>query len=232
MAVPPNCSLSNLTLNGTAFAGSPPAVSVTGLSQAVPANGSATVQLPILLAKSAGDGCQNVTFPFTYGGTASYTATTTTSLASSANPSLFGSPVTFTETVTATPAAGNPPVGSVTFYLCGNPANLAAGSPASACKASVALGPAATVGSAGQASLKISGLPGGSYPVFASFSPSDPTSYSASSSTITTQVVTFSKPCITSTVPGSSASTSGASTTLGASVTWGTIEIEIEISHG
>lgn len=192
-SAPTSCPLSNLTLNGSAFGGSPPAVTVGGLAQVVPANGSATVTVPILLARAAGNGCQNVTFPFSYAGTASYTATTATTLASSANPSLLGSRVTFTATVTATPSAANPPVGSVTFWLCPS---------GSSCTGAVALGPAVAVNSSGQASLTVSGLPGGSFPVLASFSPSDPTSYTGSKSATVTQVVGFSKPCITTTVSG------------------------------
>jgi hypothetical protein len=194
--------VSNLTLNNTSFGGSPAAVTVAGLSQVVPANGSATVPLAILLARNAANGCQSITFPFSYSGTATYTAATTTALASSPNPSLFGSTVTFTATVTASPAAANPPAGAVTFYLCTNPANLASGSPASACGTSLALGPAVTVNGAGQASLSTAGLPGGSFAVFASFTPADPTNYAASASASITQAVTFSKPCITTTVPG------------------------------
>jgi hypothetical protein len=200
--VPANCPASNLTLANSAFAGSPPAVTVTGLSQAVPANGSATVPLAILLARNAGNGCQSTTFPFSYSATASYTAATSTVLASSVNPSLFGSAVTFAATVTASPPAPNPPPGTVTFYLCTNPANLASGSPASACSTSVTLSPPVTVDGSGKASLSTSSLPGGSYPIFASFTPSDATSYAASSSASITQTVTFSKACITTTVPG------------------------------
>jgi hypothetical protein len=201
-AVPANCPASDLTLAGTAFTGSPPTVTVTGLSQAVPANGSARVSLAILLAANAANGCQNVSFPFSYSGTASYTAATTTTVASSGSPSLFGHPVTFTATVTASAPAPNPPAGAVTFYLCASPANLAPGSPASACTTPVGMGPAVPLDASGQASLTTSGLPGGSYPVLAVFAPSDATNYSASSSASMTQAVTFSQACITTTVPG------------------------------
>jgi hypothetical protein len=201
--VPATCPVSGLTLNSAAFTGSPPAVTVTGLSQVVPANGgSATVSLDLLLARNAAAGCQSVTFPFSYSGTATYTAATTTALTSQPNPSLFGTPATFTATVTAAAPAPSPPPGTVAFYLCTSPANLAPGSPSGACTASVALGPAVTVNDSGQASLSTPGLPGGSYPVFATFTPSVPASYAASSSASITQSVTFSKPCITTTVPG------------------------------
>jgi hypothetical protein len=201
-SVPATCPVSALTLDSIAFGGSPAAVTVSGLSQVVPASGSADVSLPILLARGAANGCQNVTYPFSYSGTAAYTAATTVTVASAANPSLFGNPVTFTATVTASPAAANPPAGTVTFYLCANPANLAPGAPASACTTSAALGPATALGASGQASLSTRGLPSGSYPVFARFTPSDATSYAASSSASITQAITFSQPCITTTVPG------------------------------
>src|SRR5581483_6269018 len=94
-------------------------------------------------------------------------------------------------TVTASAPAG-PPAGQVTFYLCTN----------TACATSVPLGPAAALNGSAQASLSVPGLPGGSYPVFARFTPSDATSYAASTSASITQVVGFSSPCITSTVPG------------------------------
>jgi hypothetical protein len=200
--VPANCPASDLSLASTAFTGSPPTVTVSGLSRTVPANGSSSVSLPILLTRNAANGCQNVAFPFSYSGTASYTAATTTTLASSGSPSLFGHPVTFTATVTAGPPAANPPAGTVTFYLCASPASLAPASPASACATPVALGPTVALGASGQASLTISGLPGGSYPALARFTPAEATNYSASSSLSITQVFTFSKACITTMVPG------------------------------
>jgi hypothetical protein len=79
---PSGCSaLTNLKLNSASFAGSPPAVTVTGspLPQTVAAksgstDGTATVSLPILVATNSGNGCQNVTFPFLFSGKATFTA--------------------------------------------------------------------------------------------------------------------------------------------------------------
>ena len=68
--VPPACPVSNLTLNGSAFTGTPPTVTLSGLSQSVPGNGSVNVPVPILLVRAAPNACQVVTFPFTYSGTA------------------------------------------------------------------------------------------------------------------------------------------------------------------
>jgi hypothetical protein len=164
----------------------------------------------LLLAKGAlGNGptdhCQNVTFPFVFQGTATYTATTSTVLTSSLNPSLFGQNVTFTATVTSSvtpdPGAGTP-TGSVVFYECTAPANLAHGSPASSCTSSLALSPAETVNGSGKATFSIASLPTGSTVVFAAFTATDPTSYATSSSTTLTQVVNTTVACITGTVNG------------------------------
>ncbi|WP_308124839.1 Ig-like domain-containing protein [Streptomyces sp. NEAU-YJ-81] len=46
-------------------------------------------------------------------------AATTTTLTSSANPSVFGQPVTYTATVTPNPPATGTPTGSVTFVISG-----------------------------------------------------------------------------------------------------------------
>jgi hypothetical protein len=61
-SVPGYCSAANLTLGDGAFGGTPPGASKTGLSRVVPASGSAGAPLPILLARSAPDGCVKVTF--------------------------------------------------------------------------------------------------------------------------------------------------------------------------
>jgi hypothetical protein len=183
--------LSNLTINGTAFSGG--SVTVNSLSQVVPAAGSATLSLPILVAKTAPNGCQSVTFPFNYTGSATYTAPTVITLVAAPNPSSFGQTVTFTATVAAnvTPAsAAATPVGTVTFYQCTNPASLPSGSPASACTARVALSPSEPVNGSGQAMYSTSALAIGSYVIFAVYSPTDPTSFVASSSTTVTQLVT------------------------------------------
>jgi hypothetical protein len=216
---PAGCSaLTNLTVNNTAFTGNPPAVTVTGspLPQSVPGktgatDGTATISLPILVARNAGNGCQSITFPFTYSGKATFTAATTTTLTSSPNPSSFGQPATFTATVAASPSSTNPAVGNVTFYRCTNPANLAAGSPASACTSAVALGPPQAVNGSGQASLTISTLPVGSSAIYAVFTPTDATNYASSTSTTITQTVGFSQPCITTSVNGGYTVASGQS---------------------
>ena len=192
-SVPTGCPVSNLTINGTAFTGGPPTVTVNGLSQVVPAAGSATVSLPILVASTAPNGCQTATFPFNYAGSAIYTAPTVTTLVAAPNPSTFGQLVTFTATVAANvtpPSAAATPVGTVTFYQCTNPANLPSGSPASACTTKVAISPAQSVNVSGQATYSTSSLALGSYMIFAVYTPTDPSSFIASSSSTVTQVVT------------------------------------------
>jgi hypothetical protein len=207
-SVPPTCGLSNLTINNAVFpttaSGGAFALTITAptspLPVSIPANSSAPVSLPILMARTASNGCASVTFPFNYSATAAYTATTKTTIASSSNPSLFGNSVTFTATVassvTPDPGAGTP-AGTVSFYLCTNPTTLTTGSAASACTTAKAVGSGVAVNASGQASVSTAGLPPGSEPLFAVFTPTDPTNYSSSSSAILAQTVTFSTPCIT-----------------------------------
>lgn len=102
---PAGCPASNLTT--TNFTG----------TLDVPANGTAKKSLPISLAATAPDACQNVAFSLTYTGAATYTQTfsTHTALASSPNPSTVDQPVTFTAEVEAGSPAPGRPTGSVTF---------------------------------------------------------------------------------------------------------------------
>jgi hypothetical protein len=86
----------------------------------VSGNGSATsAGLPISLidTKTNQDNCEHTVLHFVYEGTAVYTATTSTTLASSPDPSFSGQYVTFTATVTAQDAPTSP-TGSVSFYAC------------------------------------------------------------------------------------------------------------------
>jgi len=209
------CPVTYLSINGTAFTGTPPtaAITVNGSSvpalpasvpSPVPASGSATISLPIEVALGAPNACQTTTFNFTYAGSATYTEPTLTTLTAAPNPSNVGQSVTFTATVAAniTPvSAAVTPVGSVTFYQCTNPATLASGSPASSCTTKAALSGAVAVNGSGQATYATSTLAVGSYPIFAVFTPTDSTSFAASSSTTLTQVVSLVyTSCITTTV--------------------------------
>jgi hypothetical protein len=189
-SVPAGCPLSNLTLNSTAF--SEGSVTVTDLSVIVPHNGTASVSFPILVARTAPNGCQTLTFPFNYTGSATYTATTSTALLTSPNPSNFGQSVTLTATVTpnVTPDPGAPtPAGTVTFYECTNPS----------CTTWVALSAAKTL-SSGHSTFSIASLAIGSHVLFATYSPTDPTNFSAGSSTTVAQVVNPTTACIVTTI--------------------------------
>jgi len=107
-APPSGCTASDLSLP-----------SFSGWLQ-VSGNGSATsAGLPISLidTKTNQDNCEHTVLHFVYQGTAVYTATTSTTLASSLDPSDSGQYVTFTATVTA-PDAPTSPTGSVNFYAC------------------------------------------------------------------------------------------------------------------
>ena len=173
-----------------------------------------TLSPPILISRAAGNGCQNVAFPFTYSATAAYTATTKTVLVDTPNPSTFGQPVTLTATVSpsVTPDPGSAiPTGSVTFVECTHPASLANNSLASSCTAWTALSPAETLVN-GQASFSISSLAIGSYALFAMYSPqAGSTDFSQSASNTVTQTVNPTTPCIVTTVNGSYTVKSGQS---------------------
>ena len=188
--VPAACAISNLTLNGSAFTGVPPTVTLTGISQSIAAHGATTLSLPIVLARAAPNGCQVVTFPFSYSGTAAYTATTQTVLTSSPNPSFFGQAVTLTATVSTTvaPDPGSPvPSGSVTLYACST----------SACTSTFAISGAIPLDGTGKASFSATSLLVGTYYLVAKYTATDPTSYGASTSNVVTQVVKTPLACIT-----------------------------------
>jgi hypothetical protein len=195
-APPAGCPTADLTLGGNAFTGTPPAATVAGLSQAVPAGGSASVPLPIMLARDAPSGCQSVTFPFDYTGTASYgppptpppTPSPATVTVLSVHPALvrLGHPVTFSIAVTG---GHGTPAGTVRLYLCTRPRALAPGS-ASRCRAAVALGRAMVLSRSGTARLRLSALPPGRHVVFASFRPARATGYAPSLSRTSTVTVT------------------------------------------
>ncbi|HZS90342.1 MAG TPA: Ig-like domain repeat protein, partial [Chloroflexota bacterium] len=103
--------------------------------------------------------------------TATYKAQydTTTTVTSSANPSVYGQPVTFTATVATVASGGPTPTGSVQFSVDGSPY----GSP-------VAL-------SGGQAAVTISSLAVGGHTIAASYTP-DTDSFTGSSGTLSQTV--------------------------------------------
>ena len=133
---PARCPVVNLEIGGAVFSGSPAAVRVTGLAAVVPAHSLAKVPLPILVARSAPNACQAVTFPFQYAGTATVVGAgqpTFTFLASAPNPSAVGVQVAFTATVGTQPQlTRHPPVSGrigdlLPLHGSGEPAHPLAG---------------------------------------------------------------------------------------------------------
>jgi hypothetical protein len=214
---PSGCPASDLLLGDTAFSGTPPAVTISGLSQEVPRDGSAVVPLPILLARSAPDRCQHVTFPFRYSATARYrrhgrAAATVTVLASHPDPSRFGHRVRFTAIVRfrhrrnrrrAHNRAHSRPAGTVTFYLCIRPSRLPPGAAPKACRKAVPMDAPVAVNHSGLARIAASALPPGRHPIFASFTPANPAAYSASVSRTIVQLIGCGRPSITAPAHGS-----------------------------
>jgi hypothetical protein len=96
---------------------------------------------------------------------------TSTALTASANPSDAGDPITFAAVVSSTSAT---PTGSVTFL------------DGSTTLAVVNL-------SSGQASFTTSALAAGTHNISAQFAPSDPTSFAASSGSLTETIISFSQ---------------------------------------
>ncbi len=167
---PAVCSGSNLSL--PAFSG----------TLVVP--GGATIVgpgLPISLKESHSnqDACKNLTYHFSFTGTALYTDATSTVLTSSPDPSTFDKPVTFTAVITAASASTDSslPTGSVTFSQCST----------SACVTSTPLG-TGIIGNSGQASFTTTGLPAGTTYVEAVYAGAS-TNFTGSTSNVVTQVV-------------------------------------------
>ena len=118
-------------------------------------------------------------------------ATTVTTVASSANPSIAGQPVTFTSTVTA--AGGGTPTGSVTFFDDGVPLATA------------------PLGSDGVATFTAPSLSAGSHPITATYLGA-PT-FSSSTSTGITQIVNQAVTTTTTASSGTSTTTASQATT-------------------
>ncbi len=195
-AVPARCPVAGLTIDAEAFAGSPPALTITGLRALVPARASATVSLAIRLARRVGDRCQRARFPLSYSGeatTGNPGTATSVHLTSFPNPSEADLPVVFRATVEVRRLVRAQPAGDVTFYLCIDPRRLPSGSPASACIKSARLGPPVDTRHGKSASLIVTSLRPGSHAIFAKFTPDVP-GFSPSASTTVTQRVIFFEP--------------------------------------
>jgi hypothetical protein len=170
-AQPVGCPASNLDLTQTSFSG----------SLVVPAFGTNTINKTISLVNAAAsqDGCKNVTFHFTYAGTATYVQafSTNTAVLSSLSPTNFGQNVTFTATVSAAGAPPSGPTGTVTFF-----------------DGLSAVSGAIPVNGSGQAQFSTSTLTVGTHPIKAIFSNSDG-NFSGSESATVNQVVNYTS-CI------------------------------------
>ncbi len=207
-AVPAACAVSYFTINGQAFTGSPPATTIAGLSQPVPAGGTASFPVGILLARTAPNACQDVTLPFSYSGTAVPSSrhpheppggiggSPVTVVSSRPDPSLAGQRVTFTAELRTDWWQGSSPAGGVTFYLCLAPATLPAGSASGLCQRPAALGRPVPVSGTGRASLTTAVLRPGRHPIFAIFTPAGQAGSPSYSDTVN-QVVEVPRPCVT-----------------------------------
>jgi hypothetical protein len=193
---PAGCPSDNLTIAGQAFSGAPPTLTVTGLSAVVLAHQSATQALAILLDRSAGNGCQDVTYAFQYLGTATGVTVvvgnlpTSTTVTSTPNPSYVGHQVTLEARVVVAWVTKPDilPSGRVTFWRCRRPAHLPSHSMASACHSAVPAGQPARLIS-GVARLVLRHLAAGSYVYFATFAPSGAMFARSNSRTITQRIL-------------------------------------------
>lgn len=151
----------------------------------VGANGDQQLDLTMLLSGAAPASCESQTFNFSLSGNATYNASVTPTmvLTSSANPSNFGQPVTFTTTVTSSPAAdGN---GTVIFY-----------------DGAAAISPSEPV-TGGKSTFTTSTLaPNVSHSIYAVFTPSNSSFNGAQSNTITQTIKFTTSPCINYMVNG------------------------------
>jgi hypothetical protein len=174
--LPSACPASNIQLNGVAFAGSPPHVTLsTSQTISTSAPVSPTPTLMLVDNHVSQDSCKNAGLSFSYSGSANYTVPTTTSLAVAPSPSSVGQSVTLTATVTPNvnpaSAASSSPAGTVGFEECTN----------SGCTTFVSLG-TGTLNGSGVATKTTSFAALGSYRLFAVYTPSDSTSFVASAS--------------------------------------------------
>jgi len=193
-AAPPGCPAGDLTLGGVGFGGSPPSATVTGLATAVPAGGSARITIPLLLARGTGNQCQEVTYAFTFVGTATGPGVKrrhrprfgpyAVVVSSRPNPSVPGQRVAISAALRGGPAA-RPPAGSIRFYRCTSPAGLPAYSPRFECRRWSRIGPVVWLSGGFEAGVTTRGLPLGASALFAVYKPQPgPPGYSVTSTHI------------------------------------------------
>jgi hypothetical protein len=176
VSAPAACPASNLDLGATAF---------TGALNIGPGATATAPSVPISLLDDTAnqDACKEVTFTFSYTGSATYMRTfgSRTSLASTPNPSATGEPVTFVADVAPVSPAPGLPTGSVSFYACLS----------ESCEAADSLGRAA-VDATGVATFTTAALRNGSVPVYASYD--GDANFTASASPLIRQLVGIVQP--------------------------------------
>jgi hypothetical protein len=191
---PANCPVSYLDVSHTTFSGSLVVPAKVGV-----VNGTATESTGQLIAlidthTDQTPGCKNTTFSFTFAGIATFVEVygTSTSLASSSNPSNINQAVTYTATVTGVVGSGqdplpNSPTGTVTFRDNGNPisgcTNVASISTTSTTSRFVCV-------------VTYSSTLGVPHPITAAFADGTDANFTNSVSGVLLQTVNFSVPCI------------------------------------
>jgi hypothetical protein len=189
---PSNCSVSNLNLGEATFSGSIIVSPGTSKSTSEPIgmyDGSGGVT-----SHTNQDGCKGATFNFLYSGTGTYIEVygTSTSLASSSNPSNINQTVTYTATVTGIVGSGqdplpNGPTGTVTFRDNGNPI--------SGCTNVAAISTTSTT-SKFACVVTYSSTTGVPHPITAVFTDGTDANFANGVSGVLLQTVNFSVPCI------------------------------------
>jgi Ca2+-binding RTX toxin-like protein len=184
VTAPAGCPASNLDVSNTTFSGSLVVAAKVGAVAGVN-----SVAVPITLIEAAPDSCKNVTFNFSFTGTATYEQVydTSTAVASSQNPSTVGQSVTYTATVTGIVGSGQDPLpdgptGTVTFK-----------DGATTICADVAVTVGATTSTA-QCTSPVYPLPG-SRSITAQFTHAADNNFTDSSSSTFTQVVNLPAAC-------------------------------------
>jgi hypothetical protein len=182
VTAPATCPVSNLDLTATTFSG----------SLIVPAMGTNTASVPISLKDTPANQniCEGASFDFTYSGSATYSQAyvTTTTLASSQNPSNVGQSVTYTAMISARAGTGqdpppNSPTGTVSFK----------DGSTTICTANIPVSSASSTTSTGNCSSPAYFAPM-THLITAIFTSNDTTEFSNSTSPVWTQTVIGNRP--------------------------------------
>lgn len=201
-AFPVTCPASNFEVNGVVLAGSTPGVTIDLSSNqfTVPAEingtpGTATypATLGIIDTNTPQDGCQNLNLAMSFSGTAQYSVLTTTTLTSAQDPGNTTATLTATVAPDITPASAastpGPSDGTVTFYQCADAA-CSSGTPLTT----------APLNTSGVATATVT-LSTGAYQLYATFNPTDKTTFVQSTSPTISQAISL---CVTTPTNGAS----------------------------